>query len=1004
VAREVSSLEQLDVLGWLLDPLDPEAHLPILERLEFVVPVVGSGISASVGYLSGPDLRTELTDMGRTAGLEDKALELPDPRSVADTLILQGAIERDELLGRVAALYDKPPCATSQTIDALLRLRSRRVVTLNYDRSLEVRAEELGIEYESLVLSLDAARVLELLAADAERERLVVIHAHGVASDPTTIVLDAQGYSELISSPYVVNCLHMLMLGNRLLFMGTRLDELHILYELRRFHVLHRRHLLVASDEIVEELQTASRSPLLPGTHSLVIRGYSDHEQLVPLVELLAQPLGAAEVGPVMVGSTFATTSDVPPEDYVETLMLERREVDGDDLFASYLVGLGESAPVPLERMAVIGARTLIEGLPGSGKSTLLSEIGSRQPERVVALRLRATRLDLVGDAQLLLTRWLETAEAFKPGESSDPARLKADVFHFLIDGLDEVDFGRQEFAAQRIVEVAEANPTHSFTVASRAVPALEAFEHPDWVRVVLTPSAQWRREYLARRDVEWSELVAAVPLLDDLGDLLNLPFFLSQTVDRFNASELAETADMLSLVGRFVDAALEDVEKTLPAAAVRKWLRGLSLGMLLAGRSDLTVIEIQDSLTEELQSYGDAVSVAERLVTAPLLRATGERRYGFVHRILGEALAAEALHDLDPESSGILDVAAPAVTGRIRGLRSDWLVPITLVASAEDSWRRALAARDPLAAARPVPQDASSAERLEAARLIWNQYAEWRIWIHDYQRMSIVEDKTVLARLLATDGLGELHEEIRAAVSSDVRELIGNAIMVLADLGDRSIESQLRVVLEENPDYVLRRMAAIAARDLGLDALFYVIAHRAIHSADPTEAQDMTYAAIDLADAHELPNFALRAAEKGGEASMVLSYAIQGRMSVEAELSVLRARATHRAEPLQRERERLLALLPELQLDDHRVVESTVFVAGSWRIETDDLRSIIRGQPAPAARASVELERTRAAYIFDLDWILADIGEDDLAEAGASESLIERKRMVEEWKKRQSG
>lgn len=291
--------------------------------------------------------------------------------------------------------------------------------------------------------------------------------------------------------------------------------------------------------------------------------------------------------------------------------------------------------------------------------------------------------------------------------------------------------------------------------------------------------------------------------------------------------------------------------------------------------------------------------------------------------------------------------------------------------------------------------------DRLHAS--IWKQYGEWRVWIHDYERMSIVEDESVLARLLATEGLEELQDEIRAAVSSDVREVVGNAIMVLANLGDRSIESQLRAVLEGNPDFVLRRMAAIAARDLGLGALFYMIAHRALHHIDQTEGQDMTYAAIDLARGDELAGFALRAAEKGGEADFILSYRIRGRVEAHVELDVLRARAAHRAEPLSRERERVLELLPQLNTVDPAVAESVVFVAGSWRIQTEQLRDIIRSQPASAARATVELERTQAAYLFELDWILTEIEFGHLTEANASEQLIESKRRVDEWRERRA-
>jgi hypothetical protein len=79
---------------------------------------------------------------------------------VADILVTHGVVERGALQEAVAALYNAPPASTSLTIDALLQIPSRRLVVLNYDRSFELRAEDLGVEYESLVLSRDAARRL----------------------------------------------------------------------------------------------------------------------------------------------------------------------------------------------------------------------------------------------------------------------------------------------------------------------------------------------------------------------------------------------------------------------------------------------------------------------------------------------------------------------------------------------------------------------------------------------------------------------------------------------------------------------------------------------------------------------------------------------------------------------------------------------------------------------------------------------------------------------------
>src|SRR5437016_5913720 len=93
---------------------------------------------------------------------------------------------------------------------------------------------------------------------------------------------------------------------------------------------------------------------------------------------------------------------------------------------------------------------------------------------------------------------------------------------------------------------------------------------------------------------------------------------------------------------------------------------------------------------------------------------------FGFVHRVFGEFLAAEALLERPDQIATLFDVAAPIVTQRVRGLRYDWAVPITLLAVRDARWRAELAERDGLAAARAVPPSAPASERLEAGRLIW--------------------------------------------------------------------------------------------------------------------------------------------------------------------------------------------------------------------------------------------------------------------------------------------
>ena len=90
---------------------------------------------------------------------------------------------------------------------------------------------------------------------------------------------------------------------------------------------------------------------------------------------------------------------------------------------------------------------------------------------------------------------------------------------------------------------------------------ARSVYEIPNGV-LVLAPSGEWMQAYLAKRGVTWEELLEAAPVLEDLRGLLQRPFFLSHTVDLYDADELGETADMLALVGRFIDAALREIEE----------------------------------------------------------------------------------------------------------------------------------------------------------------------------------------------------------------------------------------------------------------------------------------------------------------------------------------------------------------------------------------------------------------------------------------------------------
>jgi hypothetical protein len=997
-------LSELDSLGWLLDGEQAGACRALLARSDLVVPVVGAGISKPAGYPLGGELADKLRAIGRDAGLTDDEMSHRDPRFVASTLIERGVVSRPDLLELVGKIYAAPPSGGSAAIDALLNVQSRRIVTLNYDRSLELRAADLGIECETLVLTQDGREIRDALTAEASRDKLLVIHAHGVADSPTTIALDQAGYAEVLAAPYSDAILPLLFLSHRLVFMGTQLDEAHFLVDLLKHQSGGFRHLLVASRETMESLVKVERAPIASDFYGLLLGEYpndkNDHSELVTLIQRFGVPAPAPSVRENLSGGPELRRATQLPDEYVDLVVAEKRDPEDDELSASYLVAFGLRPPVSLEELATAGTRTLVEGAAGSGKSTLLLAIGSRLPEQVVPVKLRAPALDLVGDPTLLLAKWLERGEAFGDGERPDASRLSTDNFHFLIDALDEVPVSNQLRVVQRITEVARANAVHSFTVASRRVPALEGFARPEWVRVVIATGPGWRDRYLEKRGVTLVELHEACPPLSDLGSLLELPYFLEGTVDLFQAGALAEASDLLALVGLFVDTALKEVDETFPRETVREWLKRLSLAMVLAGTSDITIQQLADSLPSEFADYGAPAEVAERFVSANLLRASDSGQYGFVHKLIGETLAAEALLDVDPETSGVLDVAAPSASTLVHGLRTDWLVPITLVATKDESWRAALSVRDPLAGARTVPRDASLEERKAAAELIWDQYLEWQIWLGERGRVSIVDDQAVLVRLIEAEGLDDLQGRIREALDEDRRTTVGNALRVLADLSDSSIEPQVRRILETTNDDVIARLASVAARDLGLDRLFYVIAHRAINALESTEVQTTTYSAIDLAQDEDLIAFARRAARAGGEAIRILSYAIRGRVTARDELAVLRLWASRQSQPYRGERERLAELLDEVDRDDSAVAEDALFIACAWNVATEKLEALVKLHPDAAASAVSDAVRERIVYPLQPRWILELLTVSQLERGGASDELMDGKKRLDEWRK----
>ena len=158
-----------------------------------------------------------------------------------------------------------------------------------------------------------------------------------------------------------------------------------------------------------------------------------------------------------------------------------------------------------------------------------------------------------------------------------------------------------------------------------------------------------------------------------------------------------------------------------------------------------------------------------------------------------------------------------------------------------------------------------------------------------------------------------------------------------------------------------------------------------------------MTLAVRDLATQHDLASFARRAASERSAATKMLGYLIRGRLTASEELAVMRAWASQHGDPVSSERSRLVELLDSLPLDDDAVAQDVLFVAGSWRVQSEELRALVRQKPEAATRAVVALDNLKAVFVFELAWILDLLNVAQLSDAGASEEMIQFKEMMEE-------
>ena len=838
-----------------------------LDDRGFVIPVLGAGLSSGAGLPGAQDLAVWIVENvpSRRAGYTNAAN--PDLFTVAGEV----GIEDQELRCRVASWIGEWDLRSTPLIEALVRVPSNLIITLNYDLLLEEAARQAGIECESL--TSDEAGLKRALDLVGDRhwppKRLVVLHLHGSVDLPETIVLDPSSYQRLSCDGRFSDLVSLLMRLKTMLFLGTTLDESLLLTEMRR-HRSDTRHVLLCPQGEKAGL-TDGRLAISESRDGIVIATFSTYADLdgfaakLTAINPVSIPSMPAIAGPRARGLAFG---------YVPTVLVEHGVAGPDESERLAAIFLGNaSGPEPLGEIDVaLGQRTLIVGAPGSGKSELLREAGSRVPEDESAVLIRCAEMQVEsGDASTILASWARRGVGLTGEVEVSSEAIAQRRFHFFFDGLDETRISEQDSLARAITDVARAFPQHRFTVATRAVDAVEIFQIDDaehatrgeWRMLALAPDRGWQQRYLAEAAVSLEDLEAQMPALRDLSELLHLPFFLSQTVELYLAGELRDSCDLWDLVQNFVTTALNrEAGVKLPKNEARKWLCDVALAMHLAGRTSLRLDELTKvplpTVVEKI--IGSTEALSDTLIARLLLLKHGGE-YAFAHRMIGEALAAEALDGLQP-TEVLLDAVAPQSDGQISGVRSDWLVPLAFLMGQNQAWRVAVAERDPLAAARSVPVSAPADERRAAALSIWETYLELHVWIWDFGTPDLLQDANALGRLLDAGDLDDLIEEVRRGIDDESPQVQGNALRVLSRVNPDGFVDDVRRVLEDDcREPVVRRQAAIAARDIGARELLPVIIERAANPTSDVEAQDFSLCAFDLAGEDDLVATAIQLA-----------------------------------------------------------------------------------------------------------------------------------------------
>lgn len=812
----------------------------IAQEHDDIVPLIGAGLGVAAGLPSADELGEVLRE--RT-GLEIEAAEsfgavCREIERLADLNELQ------RLAGEAIRTFKPDP---TSSLMAIARCPSALILTTNYDKAIERSVEEIG--RKPVPLCLDNPRIGE---APKEGE-VFIVHLHGVAERPETMILTTAQRSRLIGDETFRYRLRSLVLGRRVVALGLRLsaEEPHLRAALRTLgSVAAERQPLVIlpGQEIDEELSILDADRLVELHRCDPSQDYLEVRQCAQLIA----PRQADPVDAVAAQAPRVSPPFLPPP-----LLGPDQLTDSRDPFTSAMMAESHLGSWAELRELADARRACLVAAPGRGKTWALRALGEANAGRAVFCDLRGLRLDKVDPARAFAQLAVREGAAFDE-QTAVPSReaLREGSYLFLLDGLEEASLADHPKVVAVIVAAAEQWPQHAYVVATRPTAGAELLLEGGFLEFVLEGSEGWGRRYLIASGATEEQIDRLFDIAPTIGTQLAIPRYAARIADELRE----ETEQGVPLARGALERLMRGERRNLEEAAQRlgieltamvSWARKLAAVVELRSQTSATIADIE-ALPGPIDSTSNAV--CEELVQVALLRDLPDRAR-FTAQVSQEALCADAILASADPLAALARLTMAQVDGRLV-FRDDIEHTLDLVfEGAPGDLRAQLREFDELRWAR-TQRGGDPQEVAEAIKVLRDWHRQRRLWIPyrgDNQLRGPGEAVKALHRA-APEVLSSMRTEIESDCRAMERTARGNAVelLTLLPVGEQT-ESILGALLAD-PDDVVRRHAAHAVEHFKLSGLSDELWAAWEAERDELALQAIGLALVELLDAQELP------------------------------------------------------------------------------------------------------------------------------------------------------